>query len=139
MTAHGCKVIFLYISLVLNNQHITRRSSRPLTRRLSSHVRCKRMKRECPSCKGKSISVFRLMFMRSKCNMCGSRVGHHWIYSAVFWCAMAVALGFLSIYLQTINLALSVMAVVWFSILLILIFASAAWGPLEKKMSVWES
>ena len=78
------------------------------------------------------------MLSRPKCQSCKSVVGFHWVYNAVFLCIAAVAIGFLSLYLQTvINLSIVVKVFIFFGAALLGILLWSLSSPLEIKLNKW--
>jgi len=76
------------------------------------------------------------MFTRVRCPSCRARIGHHWIYNTFFWCFGAVLFGFLSVYLQTSLLPIITTAGIFITVLIVALFLSAAFGPLEQKANI---
>ena len=96
------------------------------------------MKRNCPKCKNKTISILGLILSKPKCQNCKSLVGHHWIFNAVFICVSAVAIGFLSLYLQvTIELSVAIKVAIFFSSVFFSILLWSLFSPLEVKLNKW--
>ena len=96
------------------------------------------MKRNCPKCKNKTISIIGLVLSKPKCNSCKSLVGSHWVYNAVFLCIFSVAIGFLSLFLQTaFEFSFALKVVIFFITVFAGIFLWSLLSPLEVKLNKW--
>ena len=96
------------------------------------------MNRLCPKCKQKAVSVYALMIIRPRCSSCRSKVGHHWLYDAVFWGLQSVMSLFFLLYLISKMVPLFVGVAVYFSVIGSMVFLWASKGPLESKREFWE-
>ena len=96
------------------------------------------MNRVCPNCKQQSISVYRLMVVRVRCNNCKENIGHHWLYSTVMVCIESVVVVFLGLYLLGSSYPLVATIAIFISALFILTFVSSLFCPLEQKQNLLE-
>lgn len=78
------------------------------------------------------------MLSRPKCQNCKSMVGFHWVINAVFLCLSAVAIGLLSIYLQTlVSLNITVKVIIFFGVAMCGLLLWSLLSPLEVKLNKW--
>ena len=96
------------------------------------------MKRNCPNCEQKTISVFKLMTIRPKCRNCKEKIGHHWLLNTVFVCVHSFLQLIVALVLIDSGLNFWFGVCVFILILIGGIFVWALVSPLEAKKSILE-
>ena len=93
------------------------------------------MNRSCPQCRRGSVSIVKLaLLLRPRCARCNELVGFRVMFSAWIYVALSALLAFFYFYIIP-NIAFPAGAVVWLSLLIVLLLAAASIGPLETKSS----
>ncbi len=94
--------------------------------------------RKCPCCHKREVPLFRLMVSRSPCSNCNERIGHHWLYGAIFLCVELFFLMVLGLYLVEHSRSFWLGVLLYLGAVFWLTFLWSLLGPLEAKGSYWE-